>query len=255
MPRKLSQTQEDPGKSPERGPAEVGPTRTAPGSARQPRVVEFARLEVAGYLGRDAQVVKTPEREFVALNVGSSRSWRGADQQAQERTVWTKVLIFGERGDALRNLKKGAPVYAVGPLTYDRWEDAHGPRHTPVIRVTDRMGDVQAGPIPGGQYTRVTVSGVIARDATVQRAAGEDAANRATARFGVQARGNHAVVVQGPLVNHIAERLGAGHGVRMEGRLELHRWQDGEGKPHERATIVIGGPDSQIRVDVAAAER
>jgi single-stranded DNA-binding protein len=103
--------------------------------------------------------------------------------------------------------------------------------------------------MPGGQYTRVTVSGVIARDATVQRAAGEDA-HRATARFGVQARGtSHTVLVQGPLVEHIAERLGAGHGVRMEGRIELHRWQDNDGRPHERATIVIGGPESQIRVD------
>ena len=208
------------------GDAPSAPSAGPPGGARaqtDPRVVEFARLEVAGYLGRDAQVVKTAEREFVSLSVGSTHSWRGADEQPQERTVWTKVLVFGEPAEALRDLRKGAAVYAVGPLTYDRWEDANGPRHAPVIRVTERNGEVQPGPIPGGQFTRVTVSGVIARAATVQHDAGNPAANRATARFGVQARGNHAVVVQGPLVNHIADRLGAGHGVRMEGRLELRR--------------------------------
>lgn len=221
-------------------------------NARQPRadgrVVEYARLEVAGYLGRDAQVVKTQEREFVSLAVGSTRSWRAADDQQREQTVWVKVLVFGERAEALKSLKKGAPLYAVGPLTYDRWEDASGPRHAPVVRVTDRGGDVQAAPLPGGQHTRVTLSGVIGRDAWVQRGTGDNAASRGSAHFGVQARGSHSVQLYGPLVEHVSERLKAGHGVRLEGRLELQRWQDKEGKPHERATIVVGGADSQIRV-------
>jgi single-stranded DNA-binding protein len=51
------------------------------------------------------------------------------------------------------------------------------------------------------------------------------------------------------LVEHVADRLKAGHGVRLDGRLELHRWQDEAGKSHERVTVVVGGPDTQIRVD------
>lgn len=221
----------------------LAPPRTSP-----PRLVEFARLEVAGYLGRDAQVVKTPEREFVSLSVATTRAWRDNSQQLQERTLWIKVIVFGERAEALRDLKKGAPVYAAGPLTYDRWEDQAGPRHAPVVRVTDRDGDIQAAPMPGGQYARVTIAGQITREADVRPGPGDDS-SRAVARFTVQARSYHAVVLQGVLVEHIQDRLKTGHGVRMEGRLELHRWQDGDRKPHERVTVVVGGPETQIRVD------
>jgi single stranded DNA-binding protein len=214
-----------------------------------PRVVELARLEVAGYLGRDAQVIQTASREFVALSVAATRSWRDADGQVQERTLWVKVLAFGESAGAVRDLKKGAPVYAVGPLSYDRWQSTSGPRHAPVIRVSERQGEVQSAPMPGGQYARVTLAGWLARDASVQRR--PEAESPVFARLAVQARASHAVVVQGPLVEHVAERLKQGHGLRLEGRLELRRWQDAAGQPRERVTVVVGGPESQIRVDRA----
>ena len=143
-----------------------------------------------------------------------------------------------------RTSRRGAPIYAAGPLTYDRWDSAQGPRHAPVVRVTERSGEVQAAPTPGGQFARVTLSGVLAKDAALNRA-GDDQ----SARLWVQARTGHTVLVRGPLVEHIAERLKAGHGLRLDGRLELHRWQDDAGKPHERVTVVVGGPDTQIRVD------
>ncbi len=212
------------------------------------RTVEYARLEVAGYLGRDAALVRAGEREFVSLSIGSSRAWRDEAGTLQERTLWVKLLAFGPAADAVRGLRKGSPVYAAGPLSYERWEGASGPRHAPLLRVSARVGDVQAAPMPGGQYTRVTVSGVIARDALVQRATQADH-SRDVARFGVQARGGHVVVARGALVQHVEERLKTGHGVRLEGRLEVQRWRDEQDRPHERVTIVVGGPDSLLRVD------
>lgn len=229
------------------------PARGQGEGARRPepevRMVEFARLEVAGYLGRDAQVIRTEAREFVALSVGSSRSWRDDEGRTQERTLWVKVLVFGESANAVRDLKKGAPLYATGQLSYDRWESTSGPRHAPVLRVSERQGEVESAPMPGGQYARVTLAGRLTRDGAVTREASNEAAS--VARLAVQARTSHAVVVRGPLVEHIADRLKEGHGVRLEGRLEVQRWQDEKRQPHERVTVVVGGPDSQIRVDRA----
>jgi single-stranded DNA-binding protein len=205
------------------------------------------------------QDVDRPGSEYAAENVVSPErcaqrcaesaacaSYTAVSDTFVYRCLWVKVLAFGGAAEPLKDLKKGAPVYVSGPLTYDRWESAQGPRHAPVVRVTDRSGEVQAAPMPGGQFARVMLSGVLAKDAALNR--GEDD-QRSSARLWVQARTGHAVVVQGPLVEHISERLKAGHGVHLEGRLELHRWQDGAGKPHERVTVVVGGPDTQIRVD------
>ncbi len=223
--------------------------RAQPTSASsERRIVEVARLEIAGYLGRDAQIITTSEREFVALSVGTSRSWPDRTGQLQHDTLWVKVLAFGAAATALRDLKKGAPLYAAGPLSYDRWDDSSGPRHAPVLRVSEREGEAVSAPMPGGQYARVMLAGTITRDATIQHPAPE-AGTPAAARFGVHARAAHVVVVQGALVEHVAERLKAGHGVRVEGRLELRRWRDAQGKPHERIMVVVGGPESTLRVD------
>lgn len=224
---------------------ERGVTGPRPTVVRE-RVVEFAQAELAGYLGRDAQVVKTSDREFVSVSVATTRTGRGPDQLLETRTLWVKVLAFGQVAEILRGLKKGSPVYAVGPLSYDRWEDASGSRQAPVVRVTDRSGEVQTGMMPASQYARVTLSGCLTGDvAPVERRAGQ----RPATRFDVQARGQHTVVLQGPLVQPVEERLKAGHRAHLEGRLELHRWQDGQGKSHERVTVVVGVPETQIRVD------
>lgn len=86
---------------------------------------------IVGYLGADPEVRYTQGGTAVAtLRIATSERWRDAEGNAQERTDWHRVVVWGKSAEACgRYLTKGRPVLATGPLRSSEWTDQAGQRH------------------------------------------------------------------------------------------------------------------------------
>ena len=86
-----------------------------------------------GNLGADPEVRSTSNGGRVAtLSVATSRQWKGADGQRQEKTQWHRVVCWNAaKGQQLadvaeRYCKKGEKVYIEGEIEYRTWQDKDG---------------------------------------------------------------------------------------------------------------------------------
>lgn len=88
-------------------------------------------INVAGQLGRDAEVRHTPKGDVVA-------SFSVADSQGRDKpTIWWNCQIWGKRAESLAPyLVKGQSVTVSGEVTEREWQDKEGAtRKTMEIRV------------------------------------------------------------------------------------------------------------------------
>lgn len=86
-----------------------------------------------GNLGADPEVRSTSNGSRVAtLSLATSRQWKGADGQRQEKTQWHRVVCWNaQRGQQLADIaerycKKGEKVYVEGEIEYRTWQDKEG---------------------------------------------------------------------------------------------------------------------------------
>ena len=86
-----------------------------------------------GNLGADPEVRATSNGNRVAtLSLATSRQWKGADGQRQEKTQWHRVICWNAaRGQQLADIaerycKKGEKVYVEGEIEYRTWQDKEG---------------------------------------------------------------------------------------------------------------------------------
>jgi single-strand DNA-binding protein len=91
------------------------------------------KVTLIGNLGADPEVRTTTNGSRVAnLSVATSRMWKDAQGQRQEKTQWHKVLCWNNKvGQQLadvaeRYAKKGDKVYVEGEIEYRQYQDKEG---------------------------------------------------------------------------------------------------------------------------------
>jgi single-strand DNA-binding protein len=91
------------------------------------------KVILIGNLGADPEVRSTNNGSRVAtLSLATSRQWKGADGQRQEKTQWHKVICWNNKvGQQLADVaekytKKGDKVYVEGELEYRQYQDKEG---------------------------------------------------------------------------------------------------------------------------------
>ncbi len=83
------------------------------------------QLSIIGFLGKDVETKSLQNgTTVVKFSVATKRSWKGNNDEWQERTQWHQVVGFGDGFAKLaERLVKGAHVFVQGELTtreYDR---------------------------------------------------------------------------------------------------------------------------------------
>ena len=88
---------------------------------------------VIGNLGGNPELKYSADgRPVLRMNVASNYRARTPEGEWQDRTEWVRVVVFGQRAEALaQHLQKGMRIYADGRLEARPW--------------TDRTGSIRAG--------------------------------------------------------------------------------------------------------------
>lgn len=90
------------------------------------------RVQVIGNLGTDPEVRSIANGNRVAnVSLATSRQWKGASGEKQEKTEWHRVVLWNNRGSNLADLverycKKGDKIYVEGSIEYRSWQDKDG---------------------------------------------------------------------------------------------------------------------------------
>ncbi|WPL17509.1 Helix-destabilizing protein [Thiorhodovibrio winogradskyi] len=87
------------------------------------------KAQLIGHLGRDPEVRQTKNGQGAVANLtlATSERWKDKTGEAQERTEWHRVVLFGRTADvAGEYLNKGALVYVEGRLQTRQWQDDSG---------------------------------------------------------------------------------------------------------------------------------
>lgn len=117
------------------------------------------KVILIGNLGADPERRATASGTSVTtLRLATSESWKDKQTgEAQERTEWHRVKLFGRLGDiAAEYLRKGRQVYIEGSLRTDKYTDRDGnERYTTEIIASEMQmlgGGGEAGPRSGGDF-------------------------------------------------------------------------------------------------------
>jgi single-strand DNA-binding protein len=106
---------------------------------------------IVGTLGKDPEIRYAANGNAVVnVSVATNESWKDRETgQAQERTEWHRIVMFGKLGEiAQQYLKKGSQAYFEGRIRTNKWEDADGVKRysTQIVasemQMLGRRGDV-----------------------------------------------------------------------------------------------------------------
>jgi single-strand DNA-binding protein len=88
----------------------------------------YQKIFLAGNLGRDPELRYTPNGTPVTrFSVATNERWTGPDGESQERTIWWRVSVWGNQGEAVSQyLSKGSQVFIEGRMDPD--PETGGPR-------------------------------------------------------------------------------------------------------------------------------
>jgi single-strand DNA-binding protein len=111
------------------------------------------RVNVLGYLGRDAELRYTQTGKAVAsFTVATTERWTGQDGERHEETTWHKVVAWGKQAEFVGKLQKGSQVDVEGRLTNRKWQDKSGQdRYTTEINASSVLA---LGPKPGERVVK-----------------------------------------------------------------------------------------------------
>ena len=81
----------------------------------------YQKIFLAGNLGQDPELRYTPNGTPVTrFSVATNETWTGQDGQQQERTIWWRVSVWGQQGEAVSEyLSKGSQVFIEGRMDPD----------------------------------------------------------------------------------------------------------------------------------------
>ena len=84
---------------------------------------------IVGTLGKDPEIKYGANGSAVVnVSVATNESWKDRQTgEAQERTEWHRIVIFGKLGEiASKYLKKGSQAYFEGRIKTNKWQDNSG---------------------------------------------------------------------------------------------------------------------------------
>ena len=84
---------------------------------------------IVGTLGRDPEIRYSARGNAVVnISVATNEQWKDRETgEAQERTEWHRIVIFGKLGEiASQYLKKGSQAYFEGRIKTSKWQDENG---------------------------------------------------------------------------------------------------------------------------------
>ena len=86
------------------------------------------RVILVGNLGQDPEVRWMANGDAVAnFTVATSESWKDQQGQIQERTEWSRIVIYKKLAEVVgQYLRKGSKVYLEGRLQTREWQDQQG---------------------------------------------------------------------------------------------------------------------------------
>jgi single-strand DNA-binding protein len=97
------------------------------------------RVEVAGYLGKDAQARYLPTgTKVVNLRLAESYTYTDRNKAKQEHTNWHNIVCYGVVGDVAERLAKGDNVFVDGSLQIREFEPNDGSKRRRVVEVVAR---------------------------------------------------------------------------------------------------------------------
>jgi single-strand DNA-binding protein len=110
---------------------------------------------VIGNLGKDPEVRFTPGGQAVAnFSVATNESWKDKNGQAQERTEWHRIVVWGKLAELCGEyLKKGRSAYVEGRLQTREWTDKEGKKNYTTEIVANQvvfLGGRDGGGMGGG---------------------------------------------------------------------------------------------------------
>ena len=84
---------------------------------------------IVGTLGNDPEIKYAANGNAVVnVSVATNEAWKDRETgQAQERTEWHRIVMFGKLGEiAQQYLKKGSQAYFEGRIRTNKWQDSDG---------------------------------------------------------------------------------------------------------------------------------
>jgi len=97
------------------------------------------RVEVAGYLGKDAQARYLPTgTKVVNLRLAESYTYTDRNKARQEHTNWHNIVCYGVVADVAERLAKGDNVFVDGSLQIREFEPNDGSKRRRVVEVVAR---------------------------------------------------------------------------------------------------------------------
>jgi single-strand DNA-binding protein len=85
----------------------------------------YQSTTVIGHLGRDPEMRYLPSGNPVtSFSIATTRKWKNAEGQPQEKTTWFRVSVFGKQAeDCNQYLAKGRLVLVEGEIDVSAWTD------------------------------------------------------------------------------------------------------------------------------------
>lgn len=86
------------------------------------------KVILVGRCGRDPELRFTPAGKAVCnFTMATSETWKGADGEKQERTEWSRIVVWGKLAEIVgKYLAKGGMVAVIGKLATREWTDKEG---------------------------------------------------------------------------------------------------------------------------------
>ena len=103
------------------------------------------KVMLIGNLGADPETRYTPSNMAITkIRIATSESWKDKNTgEAQERTEWHRVTLFGKLGEiAQQYLRKGSKVYIEGQLRTNKWQGPDGQDRYSTDIVVDMKGSM-----------------------------------------------------------------------------------------------------------------
>ena len=99
------------------------------------------KVILVGNLGADPELVRLANEKMACnLRVATNEVWKDTDGQAQRRTQWHRVTVWGSDAEnCARYLGKGQVVYIEGRIKQNAWEDKEGVKHHSADIVANRV--------------------------------------------------------------------------------------------------------------------
>jgi single-strand DNA-binding protein len=85
------------------------------------------KVMLIGNLGSDPEIKNVGSTSVCKFSVATSEKWKDKDGQAQERTEWSRVNVWGKLAEnCAKYLSKGKKVYVEGKLQTRSWDAEDG---------------------------------------------------------------------------------------------------------------------------------